>query len=100
MDRKRLDQRHCFQRINNVAASGRHWQTFCLEGRSTLEESLTEFGIMAFKHRIKSHFWMGAIMALAMGTSLPSAHSDEGMWLFNRPPAKLLKEKYGFDVTK
>ena len=24
---------------------------------------------------------------------------DEGMWLFNDPPRKLLKEKYNFDPT-
>jgi hypothetical protein len=25
--------------------------------------------------------------------------ADEGMWLFNRPPRRLVKEKYGFDLT-
>jgi len=25
--------------------------------------------------------------------------ADEGMWLFNNPPRKQLKEKYGFEVT-
>ena len=25
--------------------------------------------------------------------------ADEGMWLFNNPPRKLLKEKYNFDPT-
>src|SRR5438132_1495751 len=25
--------------------------------------------------------------------------ADEGMWLFNNPPRKLLKEKYGFEPT-
>ena len=29
----------------------------------------------------------------------PVAKADEGMWLFNRPPTKLLKEKYGFAPT-
>ena len=28
------------------------------------------------------------------------AHGDEGMWLFNNPPKKLLKEKYGFEPTR
>ncbi len=28
------------------------------------------------------------------------ARADEGMWLPNRPPLKLLKEKYGFDPPK
>ncbi len=27
------------------------------------------------------------------------AHADEGMWLFNAPPTKQLKEKYGFEPT-
>ena len=27
------------------------------------------------------------------------ANGDEGMWLFNNPPRKVLKEKYGFDAT-
>ena len=26
-------------------------------------------------------------------------HADEGMWLFNNPPKKILKEKYGFEPT-
>src|SRR5438132_50890 len=37
------------------------------------------------------------ILALAMTPNLLPA--DEGMWLFNNPPRKLLKEKYGFDPT-
>lgn len=28
-----------------------------------------------------------------------SAVADEGMWLFTKPPTKLLKEKYGFEPT-
>src|SRR6201982_942031 len=28
-----------------------------------------------------------------------SAAADEGMWLFNAPPLKLLKEKYHFEPT-
>jgi hypothetical protein len=35
-----------------------------------------------------------ALLALA-----PSVFGDEGMWLFNNPPTKYLKEKYGFDAT-
>jgi hypothetical protein len=31
--------------------------------------------------------------------SSPFAHADEGMWLFNRPPSKQIKERYGFDLT-
>jgi hypothetical protein len=34
-----------------------------------------------------------AILAICFS---PLARGDEGMWLFNNPPKKLLKEKYGF----
>ena len=37
------------------------------------------------------------LLALPMTANLVPA--DEGMWLFNNPPRKLLKEKYGFDPT-
>jgi hypothetical protein len=36
---------------------------------------------------------------LAVVVLLPAVLADEGMWLFNRPPRKLLQEKYGFDPT-
>ena len=29
----------------------------------------------------------------------PTARADEGMWLFNDPPRKLLKERHGFEIT-
>ena len=29
----------------------------------------------------------------------PVTHADEGMWLFNNPPTKLLQDKYHFQVT-
>src|SRR5438552_13994290 len=29
-----------------------------------------------------------------------TAKADEGMWLFNNPPRKILKEKYGFEPTE
>lgn len=40
-------------------------------------------------------------MKLAAGTLLLAglAAADEGMWLMNKPPARQLKEKYGFEVT-
>ncbi len=38
-----------------------------------------------------------ALLVLAMTTKKMPA--DEGMWLFNNPPRKILKEKYGFDPT-
>ena len=30
---------------------------------------------------------------------LAGLHADEGMWLFNNPPARLLQERYGFQAT-
>src|SRR6478672_7064317 len=37
---------------------------------------------------------------LGILTTLPTGgYADEGMWLFNNPPRKLLKEKYNFDIT-
>jgi hypothetical protein len=42
-----------------------------------------------------------AVLALA-GVALCAAtlRADEGLWLFNEPPRKLLKEKYGFEPTQ
>src|SRR5829696_1024467 len=34
-----------------------------------------------------------------MAESHSGSRADEGMWLFNDPPRKLLKERHGFDVT-
>ena len=31
---------------------------------------------------------------------LGETSADEGMWLFNNPPAKLMQDKYGFNPTK
>ena len=39
-----------------------------------------------------------ALVAPVLGSITIVARADEGMWLFNRPPAKHLKEKHGFDV--
>ena len=43
------------------------------------------------------------IVALAVGLFVHQAQSlrtDEGMFLFNDPPKKYLKEKYGFEPTE
>ena len=37
---------------------------------------------------------------LVLFASAAPLAADEGMWTFDNPPAKLLKERYGFDVTK
>jgi hypothetical protein len=36
---------------------------------------------------------------LVLGSIAMPAPADEGMWLTNDPPKKLLKDKYGFDLT-
>ena len=38
------------------------------------------------------------LMATYFSNQTP-ANADEGMWLFNNPPRKQLKEKYGFEPT-
>ena len=41
-----------------------------------------------------------AILLLALcAIGAPLSQADEGMWLFNNPPAKLLQEKYHFQPT-
>lgn len=45
--------------------------------------------------------WLLLVAACVfMETSYSSLKADEGMWLFNNPPRKQLKEEYGFDVTE
>ena len=39
------------------------------------------------------------LMAIALIVLAPTARADEGMWLFNYPPKKLLKEKHDFAPT-
>src|SRR5215471_19961707 len=41
--------------------------------------------------------WLILLSILGMTTS---ARADEGMWLFNAPPLKQLKEKYQFEPTQ
>ncbi len=44
-------------------------------------------------------YWL---ISLSVATTMMNASilpADEGMWLFNNPPKKLLKEKYGFEPT-
>src|ERR1043165_5460918 len=40
-----------------------------------------------------------AMVVSLIATAHLTAHADEGMWLFNDPPRKLLKERHNFDVT-
>jgi hypothetical protein len=43
----------------------------------------------------KAQLWAAGLLML----STPMIDADEGMWLFNDPPRKLLKEKYGFEPS-
>ena len=43
--------------------------------------------------RLSAHF------AAALIAAAPISFADEGMWLFNDPPRKVLKERYGFEPT-
>ena len=51
---------------------------------------------MSLYHKIWGVF-LSTCCALMMQSA---ASADEGMWLFNAPPTKLLKEKYGFEPTQ
>src|SRR6516162_3704086 len=47
--------------------------------------------------------FLASALLIAAGISMgitPVTHADEGMWLFNNPPRKLLKEKYNFEPTE
>jgi hypothetical protein len=41
-----------------------------------------------------------ALSLTAVLAAAPLAHAEEGMWTFDNPPLKLLKEKYGFVPTQ
>lgn len=39
------------------------------------------------------------LLLFLMQTTMPMALADEGMWLFNDPPKRILKERYNFEPT-
>src|SRR5262245_1959529 len=41
--------------------------------------------------------FLSVLVVLAMIMLAPRVRSDEGLWLFNNPPLKHLKEKYNFE---
>src|SRR5436305_7586811 len=43
---------------------------------------------------------MRKVLALALIAVAVPLVADEGMWLFNRPPRALLKQRYGFEPTQ
>src|SRR5213595_3417308 len=46
-------------------------------------------------YRVVSFICLMCLGSVMISTGLLA---DEGMWLFNNPPKKLLKERYGFDA--
>lgn len=48
---------------------------------------------------MKRSLGLGIGMAALLAGAPLMTFGDEGMWLFNDPPRKLLKERYGFDIT-
>src|SRR5262245_19332737 len=52
---------------------------------------------MTLKERVIMRFLTPVLLAgLIVATFVASTSADEGLWLFNNPPKKLLKQKYGF----
>jgi len=41
-----------------------------------------------------------SVITSCIACSAVPARADEGMWLFNKPPAKALRERYGFSPTQ
>ncbi len=41
-----------------------------------------------------------AITTTLFGTASTQSRADEGMWLYNQPPAESLRQKYGFEITR
>jgi hypothetical protein len=46
------------------------------------------------------HAFSKLIVVLIIATGSVPAGGDEGMWLYNDPPHKLLKDKYGFEPAQ
>ncbi len=42
---------------------------------------------------------LAIVLTLALFNACASVYGDEGMWLFNQPPRKQLKVRYGFDPS-
>lgn len=52
------------------------------------------------EHNMKSKHWILSLgLAGFVMQSSSRVAADEGMWLFNDPPRRLLKERYDFDAT-
>src|SRR6267142_323409 len=47
----------------------------------------------------KSLRYPSALLVCMLTSMSTLSRADEGMWLYNNPPRKQLKEKYGFEPT-
>jgi hypothetical protein len=59
---------------------------------------------VVFKQRriramVGSRIGRAIVFSMTVGIAATSAIGDEGMWLFSRPPTKVLKDKYNFTAT-
>ena len=48
---------------------------------------------------MKPVYWKFLALIFILVSTCPAGTADEGMWLFNDPPARLLKDKYNFDIS-
>ena len=53
---------------------------------------------MSISRAFLTRSWLALAAGAALSTPM-AARAEEGMWLLNQPPAKLLKEKYKFEAT-
>ncbi len=49
--------------------------------------------------RTSPKLFVPAVLAVVLGLLHAPTRADEGMWLFNNPPKKFLREKHGFEPT-
>jgi hypothetical protein len=49
--------------------------------------------------RCRRSLLLAVSLTVLLALLAPATWADEGMWLFNAPPSKMLKERYNFDAT-
>src|SRR6266487_2364507 len=84
--------RSIFRRlVRNIDTFYNQWQSSCRVLVGVLCWSM----LIAFTNSRK----LSAIIITLFASLSDRAFGDEGMWLFNKPPLKQLKEKYNFEPT-
>src|SRR2546421_116990 len=84
--------------IRYILSSLAAWGGGCFAGYF-FSERIGAFSIQRFMKTNPIGWLLLAAAGFFMETSSSSLKADEGMWLFNNPPRKQLKELYGFDAT-